>query len=544
MRIATSSLVSLLLLLQLSLPHRTNATRQHHNRRRRHHHRNNTTTNNSINSSLIQTKSLTQSTSTTAAPLTQHTFPWHPQQSSTANIHRAPFGPKQRGQLCDALTSAAPSFDVDSSEGLDWNEFYAFTSAIVDAVSQSPSSSSSSSSSPNEMNAEQMGKVYHDMTCECHFTYQLPLSCCHGDDGPTSGLQKIQVTLLGLNDNDDATDEEKQYRRNFCNGIMFILESEGLDLEIVADGIESGLNVNVTDVPVIDAGVHDDDASHVVEDQQSSGGGSTIATVTTSVSVNEESLSNTETLSTGTSIATNVGHEVESSSTIDNDSGVTSSNINNDTSGESTADQTLPTGSSTESTLSSSTEIVTTATSSTYNTQPLQPDASTSAILSDSTAEITGNTNAGLSIGATIGIILAALAVIVASIMAIIHRKRQEQQRLAEFAGEELVDHDLDAESLPKDNVVAMETMQGEKVYAELTPETTEEHPMDVDEMNGSEVSSVVSVEHDEECAQISFEEQDGGVEARVTVGSTLAAMGVASTVTGRLTARQGRRDD
>lgn len=53
-----------------------------------------------------------------------------------------------------------------------------------------------------------------------------------------------------------------------------------------------------------------------------------------------------------------------------------------------------------------------------------------------------------------------------------------------------------------------------------------------------------MSVEHDEECAQISFEEQeDGGVEARVTVGSTLAAMGVASTVTGRLSAMQGRKD-
>lgn len=107
------------------------------------------------------------------------------------------------------------------------------------------------------------------------------------------------------------------------------------------------------------------------------------------------------------------------------------------------------------------------------------------------------------------------------------------------------MDDDLEASSVHND-VVAMETMDGAKVYAELSPEvasTAEENDND----DNSDVLSVVSVdmEHNEECAQISFEKgNEGSVEAKVTVGSTLAAMGVASTVTSRLSSQQQQQQE
>ncbi|KAL7486631.1 hypothetical protein ACHAW6_012231 [Cyclotella cf. meneghiniana] len=538
MRIATSSLLSLL------LPG-TNAARNRHKRRRHHHHHNNN--NKSINSSLIRTKSLTQTTST-ATTVAQHVFPWQPRQPN-GNIYRSPFGPKQRSDLCDVLTTTAPSFDVDSSAGLDWNEFYAFLSSVVDAVADDGSTISSS----GRMNARQMGKVYHDLTCECHYTYRFPLTCCHVEESSESDSPQSEVTLLGLDANDDSSYQDKQYRKNFCNGIMYILENEGIDLEIVADAIGNGLNVNVTDVPWNEVDAHDDDdESHVVDQsqgQESSAGGSTIATVVTSVSADEESFSNTETLSTESPVITSLGDDVDPS-TITNetededsalDSGSSSSNIITDNSDESTTDSSPSTESYTESTLSSSTTIETIETSSNNTTKPLPLDASTSSIMSASTADSTANNkNAGLSIGAAAGILLAIIALLLAAITAVVRRKRRERRRLAEFAGEDSVPDDLDAESVPK------ETAGGDKAYAEWTPDTdtSAENPLSAEETSGSEASSVVSVEHDEECAQISFEEQeDGGVEARVTVGSTLAAMGVASTVTGRLSAPRGKTD-
>ena len=44
------------------------------------------------------------------------------------------FGPKHKGQLCNTLTSAVVSFDVDGSGGLDWAEFQVFNTAIVDVI--------------------------------------------------------------------------------------------------------------------------------------------------------------------------------------------------------------------------------------------------------------------------------------------------------------------------------------------------------------------------------------------------------------------------
>ena len=39
-----------------------------------------------------------------------------------------------QAELCDTLTSSVLLFDVDSSEGLDWDEFQVFNTAIVDVV--------------------------------------------------------------------------------------------------------------------------------------------------------------------------------------------------------------------------------------------------------------------------------------------------------------------------------------------------------------------------------------------------------------------------
>jgi hypothetical protein len=368
---------------------------------------------------------------------------------------------------------------------------------------------------------EDLGKVYHDITCQCHYTFGQPLDCCHDDmQPPNKPPSQIQVSFDGLNvKGDGRTDADKTYRRNFCDGIMYLLESEGVDLSNANDAIISGLEIDIVDFDVVDV-INPNDSNQAE-------GATAVPTITEAWT--EDESSTTETLS---SESPNNGN-VEEDETIDenNDSSNIESEVNSD---ESLTKATV----SIQSTPSATTTIINTI--ETTKEVP-QFDASTSPVmLSASTTEDANTNNSNVATSATIGILFAVLAAFLAAVMAIIHRKREEKRRLAEFAGEELMDDDLEASSVHND-AVAMETMDGAKVNAESSPEvasTAEENDNDDD----SDVLSVVSVdmEHNEECAQISFEKgNEGSVEAKVTVGSTLAAMGVASTVTSRLSSQQ-----
>lgn len=343
---------------------------------------------------------------------------------------------------------------------------------------------------------EDLSKVYHDFTCECHYIFGDPINCCHeeeeADGPPKPNDHKIQVSLQGLILNsEERTEEEKLYRRHFCDGIMYLLESEGVDLETAHDAIVAGMNADIVDFDIVDVET------------------TVAATVTT------------------TPIA--VGDDESAS-----DAGEEADEVSNDkVDGEDTI---------TKATVAA-TQSATTTPIALFETSK-QVDASTSSIMTPSTSEDdTTNNNSSVATSATIGILFAILAAVLATVMAIMHRKREEKRRLAEFAGEELVeDEDLEANSVHND-VVAMEMGEnGEKVYEEsTTPEIAETEIADSEDKNdddNSDVTSVVSVEQNE-CAQISFgEDEEGDMEAKVTVGSTLAAMGVASTVTSRLSAQ------
>ena len=349
----------------------------------------------------------------------------------------------------------------------------------------------------HEVSDDDLGKVYHDMACECHYTFGEPLKCCHDDKPPHKG--PVQVSFDGLNvKGDGRSEEDKQYRRNFCNGIMYLLESEGIDLETANDAILEGLNLDIVDFDIIDG--------------ESS---ATVAATITTAWFEDEDASVTETLST---VPTN-NNEPE----------------------DADADKTVA------ETITSATDAVlstTEANDSTTGTAK-QIDASTLSIMTASTTEDSEtNDNSSVATGVTIGVLFALIALILGIAMTITRRKREEKKRLAEFAGEELIDDDVEANSVHND-VVAIDTMDCKTI------EITKEGEMDVagtevataDENNddNSDAMSVVSLNQDE-CAQISFQEdQDGGVEAKV---STLAAMGVASTVTSRLSTQQAGETD
>jgi hypothetical protein len=111
----------------------------------------------------------------------------------------------------------------------------------------------------------------------------------------------------------------------------------------------------------------------------------------------------------------------------------------------------------------------------------------------------------------------------------VVRRKRAENRRLSEFAGEQLVDDDLEAKSVHND-VVALDLGDGPTGNGAAKPD-------EKDGDDASQSSSVISViDEPEEPAQISFVDEEGS-EERVTAGSSLAAIGMGSTVTARLSA-------
>jgi len=163
----------------------------------------------------------------------------------------------------------------------------------------------------------------------------------------------------------------------------------------------------------------------------------------------------------------------------------------------------------------------------------------------------------GFGVGGIVGLVVAVVvvaAVIVVS--AIQRRKRNENRRVEEFAGDEaIVDDDMDARSVSRD-VIAMEAGEGNLMMEGRGRAAEALHGVEVDcerpgshhhrgedeDDSKSHSSSIVSTEEEEHDGNMEIILSNMGVEKEeqsVTVGSTLAAMGVASTVTTRLSANK-----
>jgi hypothetical protein len=97
--------------------------------------------------------------------------------------------------------------------------------------------------------------------------------------------------------------------------------------------------------------------------------------------------------------------------------------------------------------------------------------------MSESTIKLTGNNcnnNVGLSIGATICILLATLAIIIASIMMILQRKCLELWQIKQFTGDKVAEdnHNIMNKKLVlnnHNNVMAVETMGAKVVMGNMT---------------------------------------------------------------------------
>ncbi len=172
----------------------------------------------------------------------------------------------------------------------------------------------------------------------------------------------------------------------------------------------------------------------------------------------------------------------------------------------------------------------------------------------------------GFGVGGIIGLVVAAVVIVVVIVASVIRRrKRKENRRLEEFAGDDAmmveVEDDMDARSVSQD-VMAMEAGEGNVMMEERVGETTgavpggslhgvevdcersesrhRHHRADDDENDSkSHSSSIVSTSDEEEHnGSMEIILYNMGVETeeqKATAGSTLAAMGVASTVTTRL---------
>lgn len=162
----------------------------------------------------------------------------------------------------------------------------------------------------------------------------------------------------------------------------------------------------------------------------------------------------------------------------------------------------------------------------------------------------------GFGVGGIVGLVVAVVVIAVVIIVsAIQRRKKKESQRLEEFAGEEaIVDDDMDARSVSRD-VIAMEAGEGnvivegrgevgealDGVEVDCERPGSHRHRGEDEDDSKSHSSSIVSTEDEEHDGNMEIILSNMGMETEeqsVTVGSTLAAMGVASTVTTRLSAQ------
>ena len=127
----------------------------------------------------------------------------------------------------------------------------------------------------------------------------------------------------------------------------------------------------------------------------------------------------------------------------------------------------------------------------------------------------------GLSTAGIIGIIIALLALILAIIALIMYRRKLERDRLAKFAGEAAPDEDLEAPA-----PVEEETMPDPEPEADAE-EGGDDAPDEDDESSAPSVWSESEAPEDNTETEI----HDGDAPIRETAGSSLAAVGAASTV-------------
>ena len=354
----------------------------------------------------------------------------------------------------------------------------------------------------NEDTNEDLGMVYHDMTCQCHYTFGHPIKCCR-EEKQEEDTSPVQVSFQGLDVNGEGkSEEDKKYRRNFCDGVMYLLQSEGIDLETANDAILQGLNMDVVDWDIIDTEEVPDATADSTEETKPSA----IAEEESleSIGAEEDSLE---------SIVEWVETAEESEVEIEESAETESENTDSEISEQAN-------------------EIEESASSSTLASKNI--DASASSIASASTtdqANDDSDNKSALAAGATIGIAFAFILVMLAIVLAVIRkRKVEEKRRLTAFAGEELIDDDVEANSVHND-IMAIEKLGDQEIEVSPTEAVSEEND------DNSDAMSVVSLDHQQECAQISFvDDTEGAIEANV---STLAAMGVASTVTSRLSSQQ-----
>ena len=148
---------------------------------------------------------------------------------------------------CFTLLTHATKYDFDESGGLSKVEFETY----FNSLDGSSSSSSFSTSSLSDTSTN----LYSELLCECHYTYDYPISCCddtntadddlvEAEDGKnTPGLQDDfgtwdEISLLGITDaalGDKPGGKEKKYITKFCNGIENAMEAEDIELGIDED---------------------------------------------------------------------------------------------------------------------------------------------------------------------------------------------------------------------------------------------------------------------------------------------------------------------
>lgn len=336
------------------------------------------------------------------------------------------------------------------------------------------------------------------MTCQCHYTFGHPIKCCR-EEKQEEDTSPVQVSFQGLDINGEGkSEEDEKYRKNFCDGVMYLLQSEGVDLETANDAIMHGLNMDVVDWDIIDTEEVTDETADQTEE-----------------AVDEESLDSS------------VTEEDSVESIVE---WIETAEESQDESEESFEKE----NESTDSEITEEVIVIEESASSSNSEKSTTIDASASSIVSASTTDQVNDdsdSKSSLAAGATIGIAFAFILAMLAIVLAVIRRRKvEEKQRLTAFAGEEVIDDDVEANSVHND-IVAIEKLRDQEIEVTPTEAVSEEND------DNSDAMSVVSLDHQQECAQISFvDDTEGAVEANV---STLAAMGVASTVTSRLSAQQ-----
>ena len=145
---------------------------------------------------------------------------------------------------------------------------------------------------------------------------------------------------------------------------------------------------------------------------------------------------------------------------------------------------------------------------------------------------ITDPDDGGLSPGAWAGIILAILLAILVAILLIVHYRRKEEERLREFAGE---GDEVGFVPVDDDYIEPQEEEEEPQLHNE------EEEGKD----DASEASSEPSVwsESDEKEKSMDNDDIDDEEEQKVTEGSDVAAMGVASTVVRQISSSSKQND-